>query len=163
MARRLPTDFSRKVHFIYALLIAGNVAAWAWAMVMFGGNAALMGTAMLAYTLGLRHAVDADHIAAIDNVTRKLVAQGQKPTGVGLFFSLGHSTVVVLACAGIALLSATLTARFAPLRELGALLGASVSGQLRTSRAEPFTSIGPAGVASRARKPVKLTTRSSLT
>lgn len=127
MATRLPSDFSSKVLFIYALLIAGNVAAWAWAIAIFGGNAALMGTAMLAYTLGLRHAVDADHIAAIDNVTRKLVGQGQKPTGVGLFFSLGHSTVVVLACAGIALLSAGLTARFAPLREVGALIGTTVS------------------------------------
>jgi high-affinity nickel-transport protein len=127
MASRLPSDFSSKVVFIYALLVAGNVAAWAWAIAMFGSNAALMGTAMLAYTLGLRHAVDADHIAAIDNVTRKLVGQGQKPTGVGLFFSLGHSTVVVLACAGIALLSAALTARFAPLREVGALIGTTVS------------------------------------
>jgi high-affinity nickel-transport protein len=120
-------DFSGKVLLIYIGLIAGNLAAWAWALAMFGGNAALMGTAILAYTLGLRHAVDADHIAAIDNVTRKLVQDGQKPTGVGLFFSLGHSTVVILACAGIALLSAALTARFAPLREVGAMIGTTVS------------------------------------
>ncbi len=123
----MPRAFSNKVLLIYAGLIAGNIAAWAWAFAIFGGNAALMGTAILAYTLGLRHAVDADHIAAIDNVTRKLVQDGQKPTGVGLFFSLGHSTVVILACAGIALLSAALTARFAPLRELGTLIGTTVS------------------------------------
>ncbi len=120
-------SFSGKVIVIYVLLIAGNLAAWGWAVAMFGGNATLMGLAVLAYALGLRHAVDADHIAAIDNVTRKLVAQGQTPTGVGLFFSLGHSTVVILASAGIALLSAALTARFAGLRDLGALIGATVS------------------------------------
>ena len=60
------------------------------------GNAVLFGSAFLAYTFGLRHAVDADHIAAIDNSTRKLMQQGQRPVGVGLFFSLGHSAVVVL-------------------------------------------------------------------
>jgi high-affinity nickel-transport protein len=119
--------FSQKFTLIYAGLLAGNIAAWAWAVALFGGNATLMGIAVLAYTLGLRHAVDADHIAAIDNVTRKLVSQGQKPTGVGLFFSLGHSTVVILACASIALLSAALTARFAPLRDLGAMIGTTVS------------------------------------
>src|SRR4051812_6406091 len=119
--------FSRKLIFIYAGLLLGNLAAWSWAIFLFHGNAALMGTAMLAFTLGLRHAVDADHIAAIDNVSRKLVQDGGKPTSVGLFFSLGHSTVVVLGCAAIALLSATLTARFSPLRELGATIGTSVS------------------------------------
>src|SRR5271170_3891126 len=50
---------------------------------------------MLAYSFGLRHAFDADHIAAIDNVTRKLIQEGKRPVGVGLFFSLGHSTIVV--------------------------------------------------------------------
>ena len=55
----------------------------------------LLPTALLAYTFGLRHAVDADHIAAIDNTTRKLMQDGQRPVGVGLFFSLGHSTIVV--------------------------------------------------------------------
>ena len=52
------------------------------------------GVGLTAYTLGLRHALDADHIAAIDNTTRKLMAEGDRPLGVGLFFSLGHSTVV---------------------------------------------------------------------
>ncbi len=59
-------------------------------------HALLLGTALLAYTFGLRHAVDADHICAIDNVTRKLMQEGKRPVGVGLFFSLGHSTIVVL-------------------------------------------------------------------
>src|ERR1700678_1176966 len=54
------------------------------------------GTGALAYTLGMRHAFDADHIAAIDNTTRKLVNEGQRPLSVGFFFSLGHSSVVFL-------------------------------------------------------------------
>src|SRR5580693_2379812 len=55
-----------------------------------------VGTGALAYTLGMRHAFDADHIAAIDNTTRKLVNEGQRPLSVGFFFSLGHSSVVFL-------------------------------------------------------------------
>lgn len=61
-----------------------------------------MGMALLAYSFGLRHAVDADHIAAIDNVTRKLMQQGKTPIAVGTFFSLGHSTIVILASLAIA-------------------------------------------------------------
>src|SRR5271157_1436919 len=56
----------------------------------------LLGMAVLSLTFGLRHAFDADHIAAIDNMTRKLVQQGKKTKGVGFFFSLGHSTVVII-------------------------------------------------------------------
>jgi high-affinity nickel-transport protein len=54
-----------------------------------------LGTGVLAYTLGLRHAFDADHITAIDNVTRKLMSDGRRPVGVGFFFAVGHSTIVV--------------------------------------------------------------------
>ena len=81
---------------IYGLLIAANVLAWVWALIAFRDYPVLLGTAFLAYTFGLRHAVDADHIAAIDNVTRKLMQEGKRPVAVGFFFSLGHSTVVVL-------------------------------------------------------------------
>jgi high-affinity nickel-transport protein len=84
-----------KVVGIYLVLIATNAAAWAWAFVAFHNYPALLGTGFLAYSFGLRHAVDADHIAAIDNVTRKLMQEGQRPAAVGFFFSLGHSTVVV--------------------------------------------------------------------
>src|SRR3979490_1086779 len=80
---------------IYGLLIAVNLAAWAWALSAFHAYPVLLGTAFLAYSFGLRHAVDADHIAAIDNVTRKLMQEGKRPVPVGLFFSLGHSTIVV--------------------------------------------------------------------
>ena len=87
----------------------------------------LLGTALLAYSFGARHAVDADHIAAIDNVTRKLMQQGQRPVGVGFFFSLGHSSVVALATAAIAGAAAALQSRFAAFRDLGELVGTGVS------------------------------------
>jgi nickel/cobalt transporter (NiCoT) family protein len=63
----------------------------------------ILGTVLLAYSFGLRHAVDADHIAAIDNVTRKLMQEGKRPVSIGLWFSLGHSAVVALAAFGIAI------------------------------------------------------------
>src|ERR1700716_2630472 len=84
-----------RVTCIYGMLLAFNVAAWAWALLAFHGYPVLLGTAFLAYSFGLRHAVDADHIAAIDNVTRKLMQDGRRPLTVGLFFSLGHSTIVI--------------------------------------------------------------------
>ena len=72
-----------------------NVAASLWALTAFHNYPILLGTATLAYTFGLRHAFDADHIAAIDNVTRKLMQEGKRPVAVGFSFSLGHSTIVV--------------------------------------------------------------------
>src|ERR1700744_2162125 len=87
----------RKIIGLYCLLLLANAAAWIWAIGSFSSNAILMGSGVVAYGLGLRHAVDADHIAAIDNVTRALLQKGKRPVGVGLYFSLGHSTVVILA------------------------------------------------------------------
>ena len=72
---------------IYALLIEANVIGWIWALAVVHGHPALLGTAFLAYTLGLRHAFDADHIVAIDNVTRKLIQQGKRPVAAALFFA----------------------------------------------------------------------------
>ena len=112
---------------LYGLLIAANACAWIWAFVVFGRQPALIGTALLAYTFGLRHAVDADHIAAIDNVVRKLMQVGQRPLAVGFFFALGHSTVVVLATVAIAATAAALQARFEEFHEVGGLIGTGVS------------------------------------
>ena len=92
---------------VYSLLAVVNLLVWIWALASFWRFPVPLGTALLAYSLGLRHAVDADHIAAIDNVTRKLMQQGQRPVGVGFIFSLGHSTVVVLASLCVALAAAT--------------------------------------------------------
>jgi high-affinity nickel-transport protein len=117
----------RKIAVLYALLIAFNVGAWVWAFAAFHDYPLLMGTSLLAYSFGLRHAVDADHIAAIDNVTRKLMQVGKRPVTVGLMFSLGHSTIVVLASAGIAAASMALQARLDGFREIGGLIGTLVS------------------------------------
>lgn len=92
-----PGELRRKVLALYAGLIPANLAAWAYALVLLHGHPLLLGTAALAYGFGLRHAVDADHIAAIDNVTRKLMQDGRRPVTVGLYFALGHSSVVVFA------------------------------------------------------------------
>ncbi len=116
-----------KVIAVYALLIAVNIAAWAWAFVAFHAYPLLLGTSFLAYTFGLRHAFDADHIAAIDNVTRKLMQEGKRPVAVGLFFSLGHSTVVVLLSVGIALATVALQSKFEMFKSVGGVIGTLVS------------------------------------
>jgi high-affinity nickel-transport protein len=120
-------DVASKVIGIYAVLAAANVAAWIWALIAFHDYPVLIGTAFLAYTFGLRHAVDADHIAAIDNVTRKLMQEGKRPVSVGFFFALGHSTIVVLASAAIALATVSLQGRFESFRVIGGLLGTLIS------------------------------------
>jgi len=111
----------------FVMLAGANVLAWAWALIAFRDHPLLLGTALLAYSFGLRHAVDADHIAAIDNVTRKLMQGGQRPVTIGFFFSLGHSTVVVLASVAIAATTAALQTRFDSFREVGGVIGTSVS------------------------------------
>jgi high-affinity nickel-transport protein len=108
-------------------LILANVAAWAWALAAFHDQPVLLGTALLAWSLGLRHAVDADHIAAIDNVTRKLMQAGRRSVTVGLFFALGHSAVVALVVAGLAAATPLLSGRFEAFKEIGGLIGALVS------------------------------------
>src|ERR1700691_5040091 len=97
-----PGGTKAKILAIYAMLLVFNLAAWFWALIAFHRFPVLLGTAFLAYSFGLRHAVDADHIAAIDNVTRKLMQDGKRPVAVGFMFSLGHSTVVILGAAAIA-------------------------------------------------------------
>ena len=112
---------------IYALLIVGNVGAWLWALIEFHGQPLLLGMAFLAYSFGLRHAFDADHIAAIDNVTRKLMQEGRRPIAVGFFFSLGHSTIVLGLIVVIALTASALQGYFDALKDIGGLIGTSVS------------------------------------
>jgi nickel/cobalt transporter (NiCoT) family protein len=115
-----PRADTRKLAGMYALLIAANLLAWLWALAEFADRPALLGTALLAYIFGLRHAVDADHIAAIDNVVRKLMQEGKRPYSVGLFFSLGHATVVLLATLAIAVTATTLEGSFETFRETSA-------------------------------------------
>ena len=101
-----PSHIRSKVALVEAGLIIANILAWTWAFTAFSDRPMLMSTAFLAYTFGLRHAFDADHIAAIDNVVRKLMQDGKRPYSAGFFFSLGHSTIVVLASIAIAVTAA---------------------------------------------------------
>jgi high-affinity nickel-transport protein len=112
---------------LFGALIAVNLLVWAWAFAAFRGYPMLLATALIAYGFGLRHAVDADHIAAIDNATRKLMQEGKRPITVGLFFSLGHSTVVFAASLVIALSASSLQQRFPGLIEVGGVVGTLVS------------------------------------
>jgi nickel/cobalt transporter (NiCoT) family protein len=107
-------------------LLLANVAAWTWAFALFADRPAVMATALLAWVFGLRHAVDADHIAAIDNVVRKLMHAGGAPRSVGLYFALGHSTVVVVATMLLALGVVSLGGD-SLLRDIGGVIGTSVS------------------------------------
>jgi high-affinity nickel-transport protein len=104
-----------------------NAGAWVAAFATFCSHPLLLGTALLAYTFGLRHAVDADHIAAIDSVTRKLMHGGAKPVTVGLFFSLGHSTIVVLLTVAIALSANAVRSHIPLLRVDGGVVGTAFS------------------------------------
>ncbi len=119
-------DLRRRIVGVYAFLLSFNVAAWGLTLLASARYPILLPAAFLAYSFGLRHAVDADHIAAIDNTTRKLMQDGQRPVAVGLFFSLGHSTVVVFLSVAIAA-SAAVISDVPSLRTLGGLIGTSVS------------------------------------
>jgi nickel/cobalt transporter (NiCoT) family protein len=116
-----------KVIGLYIALIAANLLVWVWAFAAFHSYPLLLATALIAYGFGLRHAVDADHIAAIDNITRKLMQEGKRPVTVGLFFSLGHSTVVFAASLVIALTASSLQQRFPGLIEVGGMVGTLIS------------------------------------
>lgn len=118
--------FRHRIFVIYALLALANIGAWIWAIAAFIHQPVLLGTSVLAYSLGLRHAIDADHIAAIDNVTRKLMQEGKRPAAVGFFFALGHSAVVVVASVAVALTANALD-KFASYREIGGIIGTSAS------------------------------------
>ena len=116
-----------KIVSMYVLLVGVNAVAWLWALIAFHHYPVLLGTALLAYTFGLRHAVDADHIAAIDNVTRKMMQQGKRPVAVGFFFSLGHSTIVFSLSIAIALTSVAIKAHFDSFASIGGIIGTAVS------------------------------------
>ncbi|QBR02171.1 HoxN/HupN/NixA family nickel/cobalt transporter [Paraburkholderia pallida] len=117
----------RRVAGIYVVLAAFNIGAWIWAFIAFHAHPLLLSTGLLAYGFGLRHAVDADHIAAIDNVTRKLMQDGQRPVTVGFFFALGHSAVVLIVAAAVAATAAALESRVEAWKDIGGVISTSVS------------------------------------
>ncbi len=127
LTRAGTSSVRRRITGLFTGLAAINLLAWAWALVQLHDQPVLLGTAFLAYLLGLRHAVDPDHIAAIDNVTRKLLQQGQKPVSTGLWFALGHSTVVFAACLLIGILASGATGILGGVKSYGSVIGTLVS------------------------------------
>jgi high-affinity nickel-transport protein len=113
----------------FGAVVAGlHVAGWGLFLYYSGHHRALVGLGLTAYLFGLRHAFDADHIAAIDNTTRKLLQQNRRPVGVGFFFSLGHSTVVFALAAGLALSTRVVNSEIPAFQTYGGDIGAGVSG-----------------------------------
>jgi len=105
-----------------------HVAGWGLFLYYVDRSPALAGLGVLAYTFGLRHAFDADHIAAIDNTTRKMLQHEKRPLGVGFFFSLGHSTIVFGLALALALAAKTVNSSIPSFRNWGGYVGTSVSG-----------------------------------
>lgn len=116
-----------KTVLMYAFLVAVNIGAWVWAIIAFHDYPVLLGTALLAYSFGLRHAVDVDHIAAIDNVTRKMMQQNKRPVTVGFYFSMGHSLVLIIATVIIVLTLSSINGKFDELNNTAGIIGTSVS------------------------------------
>ncbi|KAK3632454.1 Mitochondrial beta-keto-acyl synthase [Elasticomyces elasticus] len=121
--RRLP---GRAIAIVLLLIII-NILAWVACAIVLSYHITLVSTAVLAWTLGLRHALDADHISAIDLMTRRLIASGQRPVTVGTYFSLGHSTIVIITSIVVAATSAAISDRFGPFSNIGGIIGSSVS------------------------------------
>ena len=109
-----------------------HVLGWGLLLAYGAQHPGFLALGGLAYTFGLRHAFDADHISAIDNTTRKLLQQGHKPVGVGFFFSLGHSTVVFVIAVALGLAVKTIVQGVVTgsgeLRSVGGAVGTLVSG-----------------------------------
>jgi high-affinity nickel-transport protein len=119
-------DFKGRLLGVYLFLALMNLGTWLLAVAVFHASAVPLALMLMVYGLGLRHAVDADHIAAIDNVTRKMMEDHQRPVAVGLFFALGHSTVVLIVTLAVAH-AARWLGRFQSLREWGGTVSVSVS------------------------------------
>lgn len=142
-----PNKVRPKVLIMFAFLCAVNIVIWVVSVIVYKPYPSMLGTGALAYTLGLRHAVDAgklskiwekarhwltfgaivDHISAIDNVTRKLLNDNQHPVSVGLFFSLGHSTIVFIVCVIVAATANAVANGVENFSEIGGIIGTSIS------------------------------------
>lgn len=124
---RMDRQWKEKVGLLYGLLLTWNALAWIGLWLLSRPYPFLFPLGVLAYVFGLRHAADADHIAAIDNTTRKLMHEGQRPVGVGFYFSLGHSTIVFILSLGLALATRLVEKAVPHLEGIGNILGTVVS------------------------------------
>src|SRR6266508_874113 len=113
---------------MYGFIALLHVVGWGLFLGTATKNPAFAGAGVLAYTLGLRHGFDADHISAVDDTTRYLLAKGRRPLGVGFFFSFGHSSVVFVLSLALTLAAKSVQSRIPGFQDLGSTIGASVSG-----------------------------------
>jgi HoxN/HupN/NixA family high-affinity nickel-transporter len=118
----------RRLCGFYGFIVLFQVVGWGLYLHYAASHPALVGLGFVAYMFGLRQAFDADHIAAIDDTVRYLLQKGKRPLGVGFFFSLGHSTVVLVLAIAIAFAATTTVAEIPQIREIGSLAGTAVSG-----------------------------------
>ena len=113
---------------LYSFIGLLHVLGWGTYLHYAGHYPQLVGLGFVAYMFGLRHAFDADHIAAVDDTVRFMLQKGKKPLSVGFFFSLGHSTVVLALAVGIAFAASAVKMELPQLKSIGAVIGAGVSG-----------------------------------
>ena len=129
MTRSLFTPAERRrLGGLFGVVALLHLAGFGLLALYGGAHPGLVALGILAYSFGLRHAFDADHIAAIDNTTRRFLQQGRRELGTGLWFSLGHSTVVLALAVALAAGAQAVSAGMPQLREVGGAIGASVSG-----------------------------------
>ncbi len=125
-------DVGRRARSLMLFLVVFNIAVWGVFMVVSGFSYSMLTLGALAYFFGLRHAFDADHIAAIDNVTRKLRQDNKKHVGVGLFFSLGHSTVVIIMSIIVVIVVRSFSPAIKTVQNIGGVFGTVVSAGFLT-------------------------------
>src|SRR5258708_5316200 len=125
--QKIPMRTHEYIFIILSLLIICNIGVWFFGFIVSRDNPLLLGLLTIAYGLGLRHAVDADHIAAIDNITRKFMVDGKRPISIGLYFSLGHSTIVILLSLVIATASSFVEHFLSSYQSIGFVIGTSIS------------------------------------
>lgn len=118
----------RSLYAYYGLIALLHVAGWGLYLHYASDYPSIVGLGFVAYMLGLRHAFDADHIAAIDDTVRFLLQKGRSPLGVGFYFSLGHSSIVLFLAIAVALAAGFVTREMPQMQEWGGVIGASVSG-----------------------------------
>jgi nickel/cobalt transporter (NiCoT) family protein len=112
----------------YGVIVALHVAGWGLYLYYSAAYPALVGLGFVAYMFGLRHAFDADHIAAVDDTVRFMLQKGKRPLGIGFFFSLGHSTIVLLLAVAVVFAADWVKRGLPMMKDAGSLIGASVSG-----------------------------------
>ena len=113
---------------LYGFIAGLHILGWGLYLHYAASFPALVGLGFVAYMFGLRHAFDADHIAAIDDTVRYLLQKGKRPLGIGFYFSLGHSTIVLCLAIGIAFAATAVKQEMPELKNIGSILGAGVSG-----------------------------------